>query len=292
MLQAWSRLASADPKAAIDVLRAREARQEPGPPLAAPGAEFSRPSFVRALQLLQVGEPALARDEILALGLSAETQGPVLWAVAATYSRMGAHDLGFRVARARTSEWSGHFPGGRWRGAWELAFPRAWPALVDREAARSSLPISVAYGIMREESAFEPEVVSPANAYGLMQLIVPTAKAVAEPMGLPSDPDALKRPEINIALGCRLLSSLRASYPAAPVLAAPSYNAGPGATRKWLEARGGMDFDIWVELIPYEETRNYTKRVSSSIAVYAWLYERERFDSIARLPLQAPAATP
>jgi soluble lytic murein transglycosylase len=291
-LLSWSRLASTDTKAASELLRAVEAQQEPGPALAAAGPEVSRPAFVRASELLQIGEPALARDEILTLGLSSESQGPMLWFVAATYARMGAHDLGFRVARARTGEWSPHFPAGRWRAAWELAFPRAWPAVVDREAARSNLPISVAYGIMREESAFEPEVVSAANAYGLMQLIVPTAKTVAEPMGLPSDPDALKRPEINIALGCRLLSSLRASYPAAPVLAAPSYNAGPGATRKWLEARGGSDFDLWVELIPYEETRNYTKRVSSSVAVYAWLYERERFEAIARLPLQAPAATP
>jgi soluble lytic murein transglycosylase len=236
--------------------------------------------------LLRVGEPSLARDEILSLGLSSEANAPALWTISAIYARAGALDLAFRVARSRHLEFGGHFPSGRFRLAWELAYPRVWPAIVDREAGRAGLPISVGYGIMREESAFDADVVSSANAYGLMQLIVPTAKTVATPLGLPFDGESLKRPEINITLGCRLLASLRNSFGAAPVLAIPSYNAGPGATHKWLDNRGPLDFDLWVEQIPYEETRNYTKRVTSSVAVYAWLYELDRFDAIARLPLQ------
>jgi soluble lytic murein transglycosylase len=285
-VQAWSRLASMDAKATHDQVYARQSQEPPGALLEGAGTELQRPAFLRAVELLRVGEPSLAREEILSLGLSAEANGPALWTIAAIYGRAGALDLAFRVARTRHGEWGSHFPSNRWRPAWELAYPRAYPVIVDREAARAGLPISVGYGIMREESAFDADVVSSANAYGLMQLILPTAKTVAAPLGLPSDADALRRPEINITLGCRLLASLRNSFASAPVLAVPSYNAGPGATHKWLDGRGAVDFDLWVEQIPYEETRNYTKRVTSSIAVYAWLYEPDRFDTIARLPLQ------
>jgi soluble lytic murein transglycosylase len=285
MVQAWSHLAASDSKAAMELLRARDA-QEPAGSLAEPGAELQRPAFARALELLQLGEPTLAREEVLSLGLSAEAHAGSLWTIANLYSRAGAPELGFRVARSRTADWSTHYPAGRWRLGWELAYPRVWPSIMDREAGRAGLPISVGYGIMREESLFDAAAVSSANAYGLMQLIVPTAKTVAAPLGLPHDPDALRRPEVNIALGTHLLASLRSSFAQAPVLAIPSYNAGPGATHKWLANKAAVDFDLWVELIPYEETRNYTKRVTASIAAYAWLYEPARFEAIARLPLQ------
>src|SRR5204862_149178 len=78
---------------------------------------------------------------------------------------------------------------------------------------------SLAYAIMREESAFDPEVVSPADAYGLMQLIMPTARHFAAGAGLPFDAASLKRPRVNIALGCPALGRLSAAFSKNPLLA-------------------------------------------------------------------------
>ncbi|HSC88937.1 MAG TPA: lytic transglycosylase domain-containing protein, partial [Polyangiaceae bacterium] len=125
---------------------------------------------------------------------------------------------------------------------------------------------------------------SPAAAYGLMQLIVPTARTIGQKAGLPYSPAALKRPSVNIALGSRVLSSLSKQFPDNPWLAIPGYNAGPGRPKRWLRERPDVDFDVWVELIPFRETRRYTKRVLSSRAAYAFLYERENAEPALLLP--------
>lgn len=133
---------------------------------------------------------------------------------------------------------------------------------------------------MREESAFNPDARSVADAIGLMQLIAPTARATARGTQLPSDEEALRRPEVSIALGTRLLSSLRATFPAKPALAIAAYNGGGRAVRRWLADRGGDDFDVFVERIPFEETRAYIKRVLASQAAYAYLYAPQGLDEL------------
>src|SRR5581483_3447198 len=144
-------------------------------------------------------------------------------------------------------DWLEHYPAGRWRAAWELAYPRAYGDLVARESARSGIPDALAFAIMREESAFDPHAASAAHAFGLMQLIVPTAKRMAKHLSLPADEDALRRPEVNVALGCRYLSVLRGEFPDDPLLAIPGYNAGSGAPRRWIAEHPTADFDLWVE---------------------------------------------
>jgi soluble lytic murein transglycosylase len=126
-------------------------------------------------------------------------------------------------------------------------------------------------------------VKSPSNAFGLMQLIVPTAKLVAQGTGLPWDAEALKRPEVNVALGTRLLGQLRGSFTNRS-LAIAAYNAGSGAVNRWVTARGSEDFDLWVEDIPYEETRGYLKRVLSTEAAYAFLYARPALKEVLMIP--------
>jgi soluble lytic murein transglycosylase len=139
---------------------------------------------------------------------------------------------------------------------------------------------------MREESAFDPNAVSPADAFGLMQLIVPTARELGRRAGLPWSPSALKRPSVNVALGCRALASFASRFEANPLLTIPAYNAGPSRAKRWLEERPLEDFDVWIELIPFQETRRYTKRVLSSRAAYGFLYEEGDAASRALLPLK------
>jgi soluble lytic murein transglycosylase len=183
------------------------------------------------------------------------------------------------------TDWLARWPSGDWVKAWQIAFPRPYRAIVEREAKKNGIATSLAYAVMREESAFDPSAVSPANAYGLMQLIGPTARAHAKPLGLPADPESLKRPAINIALGCRVLGTLSRQFANNPLLAIPAYNAGPGRPRRWLRERPHVDFDVWVELIPFTETRRYTKRVLASRAAYTFLYEPEAADPALALPI-------
>jgi soluble lytic murein transglycosylase len=175
---------------------------------------------------------------------------------------------------------------GRWRFAWEVAFPRVWDAIVARESEAAHIPMPLTWAIMREESAFNPDAHSIADAIGLMQLIGPTALATARGTQLPSDDDALRRPEISIALGTRLLSSLRASFPMTPAFAIAAYNGGARAVRRWIAERGTDDFDLFVERIPFEETRLYMKRVLASEAAYAYLYAPQTLDELLALPMR------
>lgn len=300
MALAHARLADLDPAAASRALGEALARdeQDPGPFVIPRSPAFAEPAFARAVALAQQGETKLARGELDRLGVGARTAAPeVLWAAAFLLSASGspadAHGIlrsamnGPRPGRVEIGEWLDHYPAGRWRAAWELAFPRPFAAVVAAEAKRSGIPEALAHAIMREESAFDPRAVSPAAAFGLMQLIVPTAKRMAKPLGLPADAESLKRPEVNIALGCRYLSVLRGQFPDNPLLAIPGYNAGGGAPKRWISERPDQSFDLWVERIPYEETRMYTKRVLTSLAAYEHLYAREQPSEALRMPLPA-----
>src|SRR5262249_32655349 len=143
------------------------------------------------------------------------------------------------ATRNEAVDWLDHFPTGRWRAPWELAYPRPFLPIVQAEAKKQGISDAFAYAIMREESAFEPRVVSPAKAFGLMQLIVATGTKMGKQIGLPGDEESLKKPEINIPIGCHYLSVLRGEFPDNPLLAIPGYNAGGGAPKKWLRDHPG-----------------------------------------------------
>ncbi len=284
MALAYARLSDQDGALAKKVLSdalAREARTGAPEPPRSPA--FGKPEFVRAVELARQGEARFARFELDRLGVGSRSASPeVLWAAALLFAKSGSAKEAHQILRSATAtkstdraeftDWTDHYPAGAWRNAWEIAFPRPYNPTVAAEASRSGIPEALAYAIMREESAFDPRVISSADAVGLMQLIVPTAKRMGKTLKLPGDAESLKRPEINIALGCRYLSSLRNMFPDNPLLAIPGYNAGGGKPKDWVAERPNDDFDLWVEQIPYEETRLYTKRVITSLAAYEVLY--------------------
>ena len=158
---------------------------------------------------------------------------------------------------------------------------------VGRVPVDIGLARALAWGIMREESSFVADVRSHSNAIGLMQLIGPTAKWVATGTALPFDDASLKRPDVSIELGVRLLSKLRASH-VHPALAIAAYNGGSGSVERWVKAHLADDLDLFVEQIPFEETRNYVKRVLASEAAYAYLYDPAALDETLALPLRMP----
>lgn len=160
-------------------------------------------------------------------------------------------------------------PANRW--AWECLYPEPHRDVVRAVEEREGLPSGLVHAIMRQESAFDPDVVSPALAVGLMQLLPTTAREVAKRSGVAFEEGSLTQPEVNIDLGARYLSLLLKTWKGNLPLAIASYNAGPKAVSRWLEHAGGLDLDLWVARIPYAETRTYVGRVMGNLARYGYL---------------------
>ena len=144
------------------------------------------------------------------------------------------------------------------------------------EIAKASWPVPTefAMAIARQESELDATAASSAGARGLMQLMPATAKHMAEVAGVAYDPDRLGRDgTYNARLGTEYLSRMLARYDGSYVLATAAYNAGPGRVDDWLEEFGdprepGADAVIWIESIPFSETRNYVMRVLEGLHVY------------------------
>jgi soluble lytic murein transglycosylase len=287
MTQAYARLAAMDDARAVKTLADAVAREPQGSFFTREHPELRTATFDRVRALLEVGEIETAKKEIARAGYTSETADKELvWAIAATYDRAGAADISHSFTRTRLYDHLPHYPSGMWRQPWEISFPRAFEPLVVKESEANGIPAALTWGIMREESSFLAEVKSPANAYGLMQLIVPTAKMVASGSALPWDAESLKRPEVNIALGTKMLGQLRGTFSVNRSLAIAAYNGGPGAVRRWVDARSAEDFDLFVEEIPYDETRGYIKRVLGSQAAYAFLYARPSLKEVLTIPVR------
>ncbi len=143
-----------------------------------------------------------------------------------------------------------------------LRFPTPFREIFTREAQSSKVPETLLYGISRQESAFAPTVVSPAGAMGIMQLLPTTAVETARKSGLRRPVrKQLLLPETNIKLGSRYLAGLLERFEGNRAVAAAAYNAGPTRTSQWLRRKPADPIDIWIESIPYKETRAYVKNV-------------------------------
>jgi len=144
------------------------------------------------------------------------------------------------------------------------------PALTE---AGLPAPAAMILAIARRESEFDPGVVSPAGALGLMQVMPGTGRDTARALGLEYSQDRmLDDPAFNALLGATFLAGLYERYAENPVLISAAYNAGPGRANEWIERFGdprqAEDVIYWIEAIPFTETRNYIMRVTESLAIY------------------------
>ena len=156
---------------------------------------------------------------------------------------------------------------------WTFAFPRPYWMDVQNFSKNAGIDPYLALAIMREESLYQADVVSPASARGLMQLMPYTGKRVAKIIGLKlKDEKDLFNPKINIQLGTSYLGQISKRF-GEVIQIAGSYNAGPGRMKEWLKRFPDRDLDEFVESIPYIETRNYVKRVFRTHQLYKAIYE-------------------
>ncbi len=151
-------------------------------------------------------------------------------------------------------------------------FPLAYRDYVDDAAEETAISPQLLYAIARQESAFSPDARSPAGAMGLMQLMPKTARATARKTGLKlSNNYDLLKPERNIAIGSRYLHQLLEQFNGNRILAAAAYNAGPHRVKQWLNpTTEKLPYDIWIETIPFDETRKYVQNVLSFSVIYAY----------------------
>jgi len=171
---------------------------------------------------------------------------------------------------------------GLWQ--WECIYPRPYAEVVQREAALRKVPEALVYGVMRQESAFRPRVVSSAQAVGLMQIIPSTARQIGTEIGVTYQPELMNAPAVNVQFGVYYLGKLLGMFAGRPELAAAAYNAGPRALSGWLDSLAVLPVDLFLASIPYEETRTYVQRVMSNYARYAYLAG----ERLPEVPLELP----
>lgn len=237
-----------------------------------PGSRSLRPEqLARPRILLEAGLVPEARDELAQLfGRARGVEDRI--ALAALYADAGDFSSAQRLVVDAYSEELARGPAPDDVELWWHAWPAPYEAELRDATHSGGPPPELVYSIMREESGYRPEVISVSGARGLLQLMPETATRVAQSVELHGFlPDDLFRPAVNIELGSAYLGQLLARFDGNAAAAIGSYNAGPDAVSRWIRD-GDAQGDVWVEQIPYSQTRAYVKRVLRSLHVYQVLY--------------------
>lgn len=158
---------------------------------------------------------------------------------------------------------------------YELLYPQPYDAEVLSAAKLTGLSPQLIYSVMRQESLYRRDAISSAGARGLLQMLPETARRTASKWNRPRPAaEDLFNPVINVPLGAANLRTLMDRFGGQTMVALAGYNAGPNAAARWLPAES-LDPDIWVENIPYNETRNYVQRILWHNVVFSWLQKGE-----------------
>lgn len=174
------------------------------------------------------------------------------------------------------------------RFVWEHAYPRAFRDFVEKHSKEYTIPTELTWSIMRTESQFRKDAISPVGALGLMQIMPITGSRVAKILKISSfSPQSLLQPETSIQIGTRYLKRLMDQFDGVIPLVAAGYNAGPHRVHNWLSTFGSLDTDEFIEHIPFIETRNYVKKVVSSCQIYSRLYNKQK-DFFSYLASEVP----
>jgi soluble lytic murein transglycosylase len=242
-------------------------RAVPEPVVPSPAPLTDTFHLTRWEELKATGVYELARGELAVIERDHGHDTAVTTYLLRAYQTVDGYAAALRLLR-RLDGHAGLSPVERERLLYPLAF---WSTVSSETHDRGVDPLLVE-ALMRQESVFDPEARSPADAHGLMQLLPATAQAVATPSDGPVDRADLTRPELNIQLGVRYLSTLLTRFHGDVLKAAAAYNGGEAAVEKWERRFAALEADEFVEAISFRETRDYVKRVVTNYRTYQHLY--------------------
>jgi soluble lytic murein transglycosylase len=269
-LARWRMVASGYPLSYYGMLAAQRLGEPPWAPPAMPDtfAEIENLSdaMERVDHLEKVGMDSEARTELEALANGSDSSSSRLLVTAYLMREHGlisrAVQLGWRLVRASPSADA---------RAYRLIYPIVHREAIILESQRREIDPALVSAIIRQESGFNPRATSSAGARGLMQMMPSVGRAVARSVQVPGwRPDLLYQPDINVQLGVRHLEAFLSRYEAPYALAA--YNAGESRVRRWLRRPGARDPEMFVERIPFTETRDYVRVVLRNRGMYRALY--------------------
>ncbi len=243
-------------------------------------ATFSSPilmkRFERARDLMIVGENEWARWDLYDIERKTANR-EYLRTLMTEYSTAGHFNRSSYIAQVTFGGQRAANGVDGVRYLWELAYPRAYGESVEKYTKKFVVPEELVWGIMRAESSYRRDAISPVGALGLMQVMPFTGHKVASLLG---DKDfkapMLLESETAVKVGSRYLKRLMDRFDNTIPLVAAGYNAGPHRVKNWLVSFGSLETDEFIEHIPFLETRNYVKRVVSNAYVYAKLYGNKK----------------
>lgn len=242
-------------------------------------SDFKDPALRRRIEvaqsLIELGLPDLARWELWEVERRTRNS-QYLKILISAYEGIGSFnrsssisELNFERERSNSG-----LEGGR--ALWMAMYPQAYKSIVQKSASDAQISPETVWAIMRTESLYKPDVVSPVGARGLLQLMPFTARNVSRLSGQKElNPSDLFKPEVNIPLGSQYLARLGQKFKGSLPLVSAAYNAGPHRVQTWLVSFGNLDADEFIEHIPFMETRNYVKKVVRSETLYRRIYARD-----------------
>ncbi len=301
-VQAWNDIVQRDPltwTALASLSRLRAAHSEP------PSTAVDLRRAIPTAFVVPLPEPAHVLHQ---LGLARDAQD-ALWdsepkilrayagrstqALCSIYTQLSVAKRGFQIATSGIVSAGLALPStAQELWTWDCLYPKPYANRVAALEHAHSIPSGLVHAVMRQESAFDPDVVSPAGAIGLMQVMPSTASKVADEASLAFDPQELHTPWLNLELGSRYLAKLLRLFDGNIPVSVAAYNAGPIAAGRWLARASSLPVDLWVAQIPYKETRRYVLEVMSNLARYRFLYERDIDPSLVHFDVPSAVQLP
>ncbi len=227
-----------------------------------------------ANNLIALGLHELARWELIEVEKRTRNVSYLRMLISA-YEKINSYHRSARIAElsfGREREVQGMEAG---RAIWTSTYPQAYLPFVSKYAAQFGTPQEWIWAIMRAESLYKPDVISPVGAKGLLQLMPYTARNLVRLAGDSEEMPSLIDPEFNIRLGAQYLARLHQKFGGSLPLSAAAYNAGPHRVDSWLVNFGHLETDEFIEHIPFLETRNYVKKVVRYHTFYRRLYAKD-----------------
>src|SRR5262245_10972578 len=229
-------------------------------------------AYARVEALRTAGLTLFADEEMAEMTRRVAGDQTLLYALSAAYVQDARYHLALRILRRHFSSTARNGDVTTPRVFWEMFYPMGWRVELTDAAGRASIDPLLVAAVVREESSYYPRARARVGARGLMQLMPDTARPMAQARRLPVDSgEFLEDPAVNLELGSAYLAGLLREFGDARVAVA-AYNAGPTRVREWWGARRSSDLDVWVEQIPYDETRAFVKRVMLGWDEYRRLY--------------------